>query len=159
MKHINCVFTTAPSDHPCLSLKDLKVTQDKPKWLTNDIFELMNVQDNAFKKAKISKDPRDWEIAKNTRNQLNRSILKAKRDYMTDIISRYKNDQKKNWKKLKEHLPSTGNEQNITKMKNSAGKITETCTEIADILNKHFATIGPILASKISKTNQLFRKY
>ena len=39
-------------------------------------------------------------------------------------------------------------------MKNSAGKITETCTEIADILNDHFAIIGPILASKISKTNQ-----
>ena len=52
----------------------------------------MNVRDNAFKKAKTSKDPRDWEIAKNTRNQLIRSILKAERDYMTDIISRYKND-------------------------------------------------------------------
>ena len=135
-------------------LKDLKVTQDKPKWLTNDIFELMNVRDNAFKKAKTSKDPRDLEIAKNTRNQLNRSILKAKRDYMTDIIFRYKNDHKKIWKKLKEHLPSSGNEQNITKMKNSAGEITESCTEIADILNEHFATIGPILASKIPKTNQ-----
>ena len=40
-------------------LKDLNVTQDKPNWLTNDIFELMNVRDNAFKKAKTSKDPRD----------------------------------------------------------------------------------------------------
>ena len=39
-------------------------------------------------------------------------------------------------------------------MKNNTGKITETCTEIADILNEHFASIGPILASKISKTNQ-----
>ena len=55
----------------------------------------MNVRDNAFKKAKNVKDPRDWEIAKNTRNQLNRSILKAKRDYMTYIISRYKNDHNK----------------------------------------------------------------
>ena len=43
----------------------------------------MNVRDNAFKKAKTSKDPIDWEIAKNTRKQLNRSILKAKQDYIT----------------------------------------------------------------------------
>ena len=50
-------------------------------------YELMNVRDTAYKKAKVSKSPRDWEIAKEARNHLNRSILKAKRDYMTDTIS------------------------------------------------------------------------
>ena len=39
-------------------------------------------------------------------------------------------------------------------MKNSAGKIIKSCTEIADILHEHVAAIGPILASKTSKTNQ-----
>ena len=68
----------------------------------------MNVRDNAFKKAKNFKDPRDWEIAKNTIKQLNRSILKAKRDYMTYIISRYKNDHKKFEKNLKNTYPLQG---------------------------------------------------
>ena len=51
-------------------------------------------------------------------------------------------------------LDLSQNEQNITKMKNSAGKIKRSCTEIADILNEYFATIDPILASKIPKTNK-----
>ena len=129
------------------SFKNLKVTQNKPNWLTGDIFEQMNIRDNAFKKAKSSKEPKDWEWAKEARNQLNRSIIKAKRDYMTDTISRYKNNHKKIWKKLKEHLPNSGKDQNISKMKDCEGVVTESPIEIAELLNKHFATVGPILAS------------
>ena len=38
-------------------MKDMKITQNKPKWLTNDLYELMNVRDTAYKKAKVSKSP------------------------------------------------------------------------------------------------------
>ena len=133
-------------------MKDMKITQNKPKWLTNDLYELMNVRDTAYKKAKVSKSPRDWEIAKEARNHLNRSILKAKQDYMTDTISSYKNDHKKIWKKLKEHLPTSRNAQGISKMKDNAGNTTESCAEIAELLNNHFATVGPNLAAKIPQS-------
>ena len=83
--------------------KKLKVTQNKPKWLTNDIFELMNVSDTAFKKAKTTKTSRDWEIAKDARNHLNRSILKAKKDCMVETLKLIKNNNNKIWSKLKEH--------------------------------------------------------
>ena len=133
-------------------MKDMTITQNKPKWLTNDLYELMNVRDTAYKKAKVSKSPRDWEIAKEARNHLNRSILKAKRDYMTDTISSYKNDHKKIWKKLKEHLPTSRNAQGISKMKDNAGNTTESCAEITELLNNHFATVGPNLAAKIPQS-------
>ena len=37
-------------------------------------------------------------------------------------------------------------------MKNSAGNTKESCTEIAELLNNHFATVGPHLAAKIPQS-------
>ena len=129
--------------------RDMKITENKPKWLTNDLFDLMNVRDMAFRKAKSSKDTIDWKTAKEAPNHLNKSIMKAKRHCITETLSKYKNNHTKIWKKIKEHLPTSEKDHYISIMKDSTGNVTDAHTEIADILNNHFASIGPTLAPKI----------
>ena len=47
------VFITYSDKHA--PYKDMNITENKPHWLSNDLFELMNTRDALFKKAKRTK--------------------------------------------------------------------------------------------------------
>ena len=75
--------------------------------MANNIFELMNARESAFRKAKRTKTKADWTAAKDARNVLSRSIIKSNRDYVAETITKYKTNHKRLWKQIKEHLPDS----------------------------------------------------
>ena len=62
------IFITHSDKHA--PYKDMNVTENKPHWLNNDLFELMNTRDALFKKAKV------WTDAKIARTSNNFYLIK-----------------------------------------------------------------------------------
>ena len=132
-------------------IKKLKVTQNNPKWISRELYELMDQRDNAYKKAKATKSDQDFKSAKEVRNHLNRTILKAKREYLEQTLTKNTLNHRKIWKKLQEHLPGKRKNNTISKMRNHSGDITDSPKDMANLLNDHFASIGLKLANDIPK--------
>ena len=49
-------------------IKQLKVVDNKPEWLTHELLVKMRQRDKAFRKAKLTKRQADWELARTLRN-------------------------------------------------------------------------------------------
>ena len=132
-------------------IKKLKVTQNNPKWISRELYELMDQRDNAYKKAKATNSDQDFKSAKEVRNHLNRTIVKAKREYLEQTLTKNTLNHRKIWKKLQEHLPGKSKNNTISKMRNHSGDITDSPKDMANLLNDHFASIGLKLANDIPK--------
>ena len=130
--------------------KDMNITENKSHWLTNDLLELMNTRDALFKKAKRTKSSQDWTNAKNARILVNRAIINAKRDYISDILNRDDKNRKGIWKNIQQFLPNKKSNSSIPKIKNNQGVITKKSDEISHTLNAFFGSIGKNLAEKIN---------
>lgn len=61
-------------------LKDLKVAQERPGYLTYEILGLMKDRDAAYKAARKEKTEALWTQAKALRSEVQRQLLRAKRD-------------------------------------------------------------------------------
>ena len=55
-------------------IRQLKVVDNKPEWLTNDLLVKMRQRDKAFRKARRTQLIVDWELARNLRNTLGMDI-------------------------------------------------------------------------------------
>jgi hypothetical protein len=78
-----------------------KVTKRNAPWRNNEIKELIKKKNKLRNKYWKSRSERDWETYKSTRNELNKSIWRAKKNYFTDKISSTKNS-KDFWTCLKQ---------------------------------------------------------
>ena len=86
-------------------IKEIRISDDNHPWLNSDLYELMNVRDHLFRKARASKKPEDWSAAKAARNNINREITKAKRNHVANLLEIHKHNGKNLWKVLNKILP------------------------------------------------------
>ena len=61
-----------------IKIKNLKVVDGRPEWLTNELLMEMRQRDKAFKKARRTNCQVDWQMAQRLRNSLGMNIKTAK---------------------------------------------------------------------------------
>ena len=70
-----CIDKVAP-----MSVKNLE--QRKPRWLTKDLEIMRKKRDEQRSNARATKDKYDWELARKTRNTVNRMMKEAEKSYL-----------------------------------------------------------------------------
>ena len=88
----------------------------------------------------------DWTAYRTSRNLVNKEIRLAKERFYQSRINEASGDQKATWKVSNDLL---GKVVRNKELKSDCGVTITNPEDIADYLNKHFAKIGPNLASKI----------
>ena len=78
-----------------------KVRTRKSPWLTDAIKKNMNYRDFLKKKAIKTNSTAFHNAYKSLRNNINKQIIHAKRNYYTNCIERNKNNSKQMWKNIK----------------------------------------------------------
>ena len=128
-------------------MKNFKIKKYKEPWISQELLELIKDKDSLLKKAKQSKLPADWEIAKRYRNDCLSSIRRAKADFVTSELENNKNDTKKFWKNIKDILPlNSKSKKKITLINPEVGEDIND-PDTASYINEFFANIGQKLSA------------
>ena len=114
-------------------------------WITQGIRASIKTKNILF----ASGDQTKYEFY---RNKINHLIRTSKRGYFHDYFEKKLQDMKKTWEALNNLLNrKTKKSRHVNAIKdfNNGNKIKRNPQRIANILNKHFASVGEKLASKI----------
>ena len=93
-KMIEVVNTIAP-------LKIARIKNASNEWFDNEIAEKLSLRDKLFKKFKSSHLNIDWEIYKEARNEVQRTIKQKKIQYLEEKLSENIAKQRELWQTLK----------------------------------------------------------
>ncbi|CAB4035040.1 Hypothetical predicted protein, partial [Paramuricea clavata] len=139
-------------------LQSRKVRNRKAPWLTDAIKKSMNRRDYLKKKAIKTNSTACHNAYKSLRNEINKKIMYAKRDYYTNCVDRNRNNTKQMWKHINQLVNKNSRSTNISVLHIDEQVITENET-IADLFNEYFTDIGPNLSNQITETNTDFKRY
>ena len=128
-------------------IKALKVVDNKPEWLSNDILISMRHRDKAFKKARRTKKQEDWDWARDLRNRLGMDIKTAKANVIKAKLERHGNNPKKFWEEINKLLPRTNDSTIMNLYDENLGTEIEG-QELNGHINEYFSTIGSKLANE-----------
>ena len=111
-------------------------------WVTSKLTEIRRDRDYHHKKARKSTSKYHWDMYKKLKNLANREDKRLQSEYFCNLINDSKGVSGKMWKSLKQVIPdskSTVKEVQSLKVKN---KVYTKLSDIFEIFNKHFSTIG-----------------
>ena len=111
-------------------------------WLSPHIKRLMFERDVLKKRAITGQSPNKWENYQQARNEVNRTIRKAKRNFFTSHLKDSHGDVKGTWKSKNAM---------INNLKVNGETLTD-ASSIADALNEYFVNVGPKLADQIPES-------
>ena len=140
-------------------IRNKRVRNKKSPWLSAELKKSMINRDKLKKQAVSSNDPLFWKKFKKERNRLNNEIKKAKADYYKSQVESNIGNPKAIWKCINQitHRKATNNS-SINELKVNNKSVTEP-SDISDILNRHFISIGPNLASALPIGDTDFESY
>ena len=118
-------------------------------WMNTKINETMQDRDYHHRKAIKSNSSFHWTEYRRLRNLVNRKIKSAKSSYYCDLIREARGDSSKLWKAVNK-ASSRSNISSTPQCIIFDGAHYTTPQSIASALNSHFASIGRILADKIT---------
>ena len=128
-------------------VRKVTVVTDKPDWLTNELLVLIRQRDKAYRKARHTKQPNDWDIARQLRNRVKMDIRTSKANVIRDKLATYQYNPKKFWQELNKLLPGSHSAVISEITDDSTGKrIPE--DSLNNHINEYFATIGSKLADE-----------
>ena len=138
-------------------LKEFHIKNKKDPWITNEILESIRDKDVLLRRAKITNNIGDWEIARQARNRVNMNIKNVKADFIKDNLDQHQSDSKRFWKDIQNILPkkNKSNQRNYT-LKDNNGELVFDPKSASDLINEYFTNIGPKLAQSFN-SNWLFR--
>ena len=129
-------------------LRTKRVRPSKCPWITPQLKKCMCERDKLKRKATITNDPWDWANFKKFRNQVNNKIKNAKEIYYKNAFQYSRGSSRKTWQTINEL--TSRNSSNLTvrevRLDDNSISIPE---QVSEAFNKHFASIGPKLASEI----------
>lgn len=94
---ITFIIKTLDNMCPFKTFRNVPVRAD---WMTSELFERIAFRDQKFKTARHSKDNKNWEKAKKTKNELNFDCKQAKGDYIKNKLNENKLNPRKFWEVL-----------------------------------------------------------
>ena len=68
------------------------ISDQKPKWLNNDIINIIRDRDSFYKKARRSGNQDDWNIARFVKSRVQMAIKTYKSEKIKQERDRYKNN-------------------------------------------------------------------
>ena len=141
------LFTEICDQHA--PIVDIRVRDQRPKWLTDEYIGLSRDRDYFQSKANKLRNPDDFARAKSLRNQCNNLRHVLIKDYYDEEIKANANDSKKLWKTLKTTvLPNSSND-SVTALTVDGETVTDS-KQIANNFNSFFTSIGEKLAEKFN---------
>jgi hypothetical protein len=92
-------------------LQSRKVRNRKAPWLTDAIKKSMNRRDYLKKKAIKTNSTACHNAYKSLRNEINKKMMYAKRDYYTNCVDRNRNNTKQMWKHINQLVNKNSRQQ------------------------------------------------
>ena len=126
------------------TLKNFRIKNTRPQWLTNEITEQMKDRDYFYKKkAKRTNSTDDWNIAKFYRNEVNANVRGAKAEFVKEQLRNNEGNSAKFWRSIKQVMPSKKGPKSSPKilLSNENDKMIPEQV-VADYMNTFFANIG-----------------
>ena len=128
-------------------IRELRVVDNKPEWLTNELLVNMRQQDKAFKRARRTNNHEDWGQARHLRNEVSMQIKTDKANVIKGKLEQHENNPKKCWREINKLLPGTGGSLVSEIHDEDTGHSIDNGA-LKDHINEYFSTIGEKLANK-----------
>ena len=119
----------------------------------------MLYRDELKKRAIKTNDPDHWSTFKREINKINNDVKKAKANYFNSEITRNTGNPKAIWNSINQltHRKTTG-DSSITEIKMDGNSFTNP-SDISEILNSHFTSIGAKLTAELPDEGLSFESY
>ncbi|XP_065662942.1 uncharacterized protein LOC136085555 [Hydra vulgaris] len=158
-KFFNTFFSVYDANYPVFEIT-LKPKTLKNPWITKGLKKSSKIKQNLYIKYLKTKSHANLRIYKNYKTLFEKIRKNLKKNYYSNLITKYKNDSKQIWKILKE---ITGNQKTCSNFLPKMIKINNICVyepnEIAEEFNKYFTDVGSRLADRIPSTNISFNDF
>ena len=124
-------------------------------WISKAVLRSINRKNDLYYKYKLEKTDQSKKKYRSYKNILTNIIRVEKKNYFVTRLELCKNDMKNTWKIIKEAMNLNNDKSKIDKIK-SNDVIIEDPTNIADIFNTYFSSIGDNLSSNIPLPQKKF---
>ena len=133
-------------------IKNMKIRDDTPSWITRDILSELDHKDDLFKKAKKFDTIENWNLFRDKKNEVKKLLNSAKENYVKNKLDELESNPRKSWRTINEMSGIGKNKKGkkCTKIIDDNGKEYEDL-EAAKFLNTFYANVGPTLAQKHTK--------
>ena len=142
----NKLFSDVADNHA--PIKKRRVNGINSAWMTSKISDAMRDRDYHHRKARKSGSAYHWQMFRKLRNFVNKEIKASKSKYYTNLIEESKGNASKIWNAVNEATCRKNQSAAPSCIISDEVQHTER-KAIAAALNKHFATIGQILADRL----------
>ena len=139
---------------PITKLTKRKAKQFSKPWITTGLKASIKVKNKLYVSG-------DEDKYKYYRNKICSLIRLSKKIYYQDYFERHKTNMKKTWEGINDVLHRRMKTKLITSLEdpNNCNKIVKEPSQIPNILNEHFASVGNRLASKLPTPQQHYLNY
>ena len=123
----------------CIPNKTVTIRPTDPPWITSHIKRLIRTRKRAYRKAKRTQDPSDWNKFKHFRNKITAAIRESKKALNDNLAEKLKSSDlssKQWWSILKSFISPKSNSTIPPLEKDGTVYVTE--TEKANLLNDFF---------------------
>ena len=143
-------------------IKNLKVSCNKPFWLSHHIIESLNDKNKLFRDAKISGDNETLSKARKARNRTNKLVNTAKQDFIKESLDSNKTDPKKFWRIINNTLLKKNTSYDKTNLITTDGQrlsLDESCTYMNNYLAGFGETLNNQYNNEINSDEPIFKTY
>ena len=128
-------------------IKTFKARSRQNAHISLEIKKHMNVRDKLHRKFLQTRDKKNWEVYKKSRNNVKNKIKEVASKYLTDEVKAHKNDPGSLWKIVNKIIPSKEKERQV---------YTKDLKIIVGEFNEYFVSVGrstPEMAPNLAKQN------
>ena len=137
-------------------VKEVRLKQRAEPWFTCDILDLIKERDSVLLHYKKSKNSDVYKEYCKLRNKVQRTVKRAKSEYLASQIEENKNNPKMLWQHLKGLGYSSKSKENCNMVLNIDGELCYDSKTIANHINKFYTTIASTLVGKLPPAPNLF---
>ena len=131
--------------------RKVKLRRHSLPWMSGAVRHKMNRRYKALQKAKKERNNEGlWKEYRKLRNEVTAELRKAKSTYFAELADGQKINTREYWKILNQASGKKSNMNTIRAIRSDTGALVTNEREIANILNKHFATTGERLAGLLN---------
>jgi hypothetical protein len=131
--------------------RKVKLRRQTLPWTSGALRHKMNRRYKALQKAKKERNNEGlWKEYRKLRNEVTAELRRAKSTYFAELANCQKINTRKYRKILNQASGKESNMKTIRAIKSDTGALVTNDREIANILNKHFATTGEKLAGLLN---------